>query len=127
MTRGSSGEAPSTPLLDPLLPLLAPGLVGALPLILCVNGAGKDFFLSMFWTVLSKRRKMDSARVRMGISSIEFESSLTVIALAPLSHLKRRKGEGKKERRTVFQNLVKLLQMIHNHIPVLLQDTNGNK
>lgn len=79
MTRVSSSCEPvSTPLLDPLGPL-APGCaVGVLPFALCVSGAGKDFFLSMAWTALSKRRKIDSARVRMGTSSIEFESSLTV-------------------------------------------------
>ena len=41
---------------------------------------GKLFFLSIAWTVRSKRRKRDSARVRMGIKSIELESSFTVFS-----------------------------------------------
>lgn len=40
-------------------------------------GAGKLFFLSMAWTARSKRWNRDSARVRMGMSSIVLESSLT--------------------------------------------------
>lgn len=46
----------------------------------CAVGAkGKLFFLSMAWTVRSKRRKRDSARVRRGVRSIELESSFTVL------------------------------------------------
>lgn len=43
-----------------------------------MGAEGKLFFLSIAWTVRSKRRKRDSARVRRGISSIELESSFTV-------------------------------------------------
>lgn len=94
MTLASScpgpGEAPVS------IPLLAPDpepgpVDDALPLAVfelfrvlvvarrCADGAGKEFFLSMAWTVLSKRRKSDSARVRMGSNSIELESSLTIL------------------------------------------------
>ena len=115
MTRASSpcpGEAPeSMPLLAPpdpvdggALPLAALESWGLAVTRRCADdGAGKEFFLSMVWTVLSKRRKIDSARVRMGSNSIELESSLTV-SLVSTSRRKDRAGG-----HTVFQNLIKML------------------
>lgn len=76
-------------------------------------GMGKLFFLSTAWTTRSKRRKSDSARVRIGISSIEFESSLTIKMLVPFHFMGL-------SRRTVFQNFVKMLQMVHDDVSVLL-------
>lgn len=70
-------------LVSALTSVPAVSLAGDFPLSLAavgfraVEGSGKWFFLSMAWTVRSKRRKSDSARVRMGMSSIELESSFT--------------------------------------------------
>ena len=89
----------------------------------CAAGAGKLFFLSIASTVRSKRRKRDSARVRMGMSSIVLESSLTV-------HYVRRGSINKwdkVEERTVLQDLVEVLQVIHNDVSVLLEDSESNK
>lgn len=88
-----------------------------------VEGAGKLFFLSMAWTARSKRWKIDSARVRIGMSSMVLESSLTwgwmlvnVDAVSGWSVLL-----------TVFQDFVKVFQMIHDYIAVLLENCHGNE
>lgn len=86
----------------------------------CAAGAGKLFFLSIASTVRSKRRKRDSARVRMGMRSIVLESSLTVTLLDGAC-------EWDKVERTVLQDLVEVFQMVHDDVSVFLQDSESNE
>lgn len=79
------------------------------------DGAGKLFFLSIASTVRWKRRKRDSARVRIGRRSIVLESSLTGMLVRRVVF-----KEWVARGRTVFQDFVKVFQVVHDDVAVFL-------
>ena len=86
-------------------------------------GVGKLFRLSTASTVRWKRRKRAWARRRVEGRSIVLESSLTVrelIRILPRVYYSR-------DKHTVFQDLVKTLQMLHDDVSMLFQDCQCDK
>lgn len=85
------------------------------------RGVGKFDFLSMDSRVRSKRRKSASARMRIASRSRVLESSLT--DRVSNWHLIMWRWNY----HTIFQYLIKLLEVIHNNTPVLVENGQSNK
>jgi hypothetical protein len=84
-----------------------------------LEGRGKLFLLSIASTVRWKRRKRASARTRVEGRSIVDESSLTIVTKVRAAQ----EGRGSYERHhTIFQDFIKVLEVVHNDISVLLED-----
>ena len=89
-------------------------------------GVGKLLRLSTASTVRWKRRKRVWARRRVEGRSIVFESSLTIKCnIRFLPNLKQPGNRGTVH--TVFQNFIKVLQMLHYDFPMFLQYCQCNK